>query len=196
MTSASPRSILVFSGRYHIISNASLVNNCIKCSESAVSEKACITGKLCPNVFQSTFKFKIQVFQKMPKQKCIRYCLKFLGSVLDPVYCILGPRKYRTCHVTLQGVCACEQTIFHSGSPAVMHTTVVHSHRMLLSHTELSCCRIRESPPQFENPLMARMYVRSIVRSTMYQKSSILFAGNGAVKISYVACGLSRENGR
>ena len=28
-TSASPRSILVFSGRYHIISNASLVNNCI-----------------------------------------------------------------------------------------------------------------------------------------------------------------------
>ena len=29
MTSASPRSILVFSGRYHIISNTSLVNNCI-----------------------------------------------------------------------------------------------------------------------------------------------------------------------
>ena len=29
MTSASPRSILVLSGRYHIISNASLVNNCI-----------------------------------------------------------------------------------------------------------------------------------------------------------------------
>ena len=28
MTSASPRSILVLSGRYHIISNASLVNNC------------------------------------------------------------------------------------------------------------------------------------------------------------------------
>ena len=27
--SALPRSILVFSGRYHIISNASLVNNCI-----------------------------------------------------------------------------------------------------------------------------------------------------------------------
>ena len=26
---SSPRSILVFSGRYHIISNASLVNNCI-----------------------------------------------------------------------------------------------------------------------------------------------------------------------
>ena len=29
MAEASPRSILVFSGRYHIISNASLVNNCI-----------------------------------------------------------------------------------------------------------------------------------------------------------------------
>ena len=28
MTEAKPRSILVFSGRYHIISNASLVNNC------------------------------------------------------------------------------------------------------------------------------------------------------------------------
>ena len=29
LTEASPRSILVLSGRYHIISNASLVNNCI-----------------------------------------------------------------------------------------------------------------------------------------------------------------------
>ena len=29
LTSTLPRSILVFSGRYHIISNASLVNNCI-----------------------------------------------------------------------------------------------------------------------------------------------------------------------
>ena len=29
MISTKPRSILVFSGRYHIISNASLVNNCI-----------------------------------------------------------------------------------------------------------------------------------------------------------------------
>ena len=28
LTSATSRSILVFSGRYHIISNASLVNNC------------------------------------------------------------------------------------------------------------------------------------------------------------------------
>ena len=28
-TEAKPRSILVLSGRYHIISNASLVNNCI-----------------------------------------------------------------------------------------------------------------------------------------------------------------------
>ena len=38
---------------------------------------------------------------------------------------------------------------------------------------------------------MARVYVRSIMRSTMYQKASILFAGNGAVKISSVACGFS-----
>ena len=30
MTSAPPRSILILSGRYHIISNASLVNNCIQ----------------------------------------------------------------------------------------------------------------------------------------------------------------------
>ena len=29
LTDDSPRSILVLSGRYHIISNASLVNNCI-----------------------------------------------------------------------------------------------------------------------------------------------------------------------
>ena len=50
---------------------------------------------------------------------------------------------------------------------------------------------IRESPPQFENRIMARMYVRSITRSTMYQKCSILLAGTGIWKISSVACGFS-----
>ena len=38
---------------------------------------------------------------------------------------------------------------------------------------------IWESPPKFENQIMALMYVRSITRSTMYQKSSILLAGTG-----------------
>ena len=38
MTSASPRSILVFSGRYHIISTASIVNNCImRCDKISVN---------------------------------------------------------------------------------------------------------------------------------------------------------------
>ena len=40
MTSASPRSILVLSGRYHIISNASLVNNCIIILDIARSEQS------------------------------------------------------------------------------------------------------------------------------------------------------------
>ena len=31
-------------------------------------------------------------------------------------------------------------------------------------------CDIRESPPIFENRIMARVYARSITRSTMYQK--------------------------
>ena len=30
---------------------------------------------------------------------------------------------------------------------------------------------IRESLPQFENQIMARVYVRKITRSTMYQKA-------------------------
>ena len=34
-----------------------------------------------------------------------------------------------------------------------------------------SCLIIQESPPQFENWIMARVYVRSITRSTMYQKA-------------------------
>ena len=37
--------------------------------------------------------------------------------------------------------------------------------------TESQECSIRESPPQFENRIMARVYVRSITRSTMYQKA-------------------------
>ena len=52
--------------------------------------------------------------------------------------------------------------------------------------------RIRESPPQFRNRIMARVYLRSIIaRSTMYQKSSILLAKTGVWKTSYIACGLS-----
>ena len=37
---------------------------------------------------------------------------------------------------------------------------------------------------------MARVYVRSIARSTMYQKS-FLFAGTGLLKVSSVACGFN-----
>ena len=57
-------------------------------------------------------------------------------------------------------------------------------------HTSIA---IRESPPQFENRIMARVYVRSIARSTMYNvpKRSILFAGTGVWKTCSVACGIS-----
>ena len=49
---------------------------------------------------------------------------------------------------------------------------------------------IRECPPQFENRIMARVYVRSITRS-MYRKAPLLLAGTGVWKISSVACGFS-----
>ena len=48
---------------------------------------------------------------------------------------------------------------------------------------------IRESPPQFENRIMARVYVRNITHSV--PKSSILLAGTGVWKNSYVVCGFS-----
>ena len=54
---------------------------------------------------------------------------------------------------------------------------------------------IRESPPQFENRIMPRVYIRSITRSVMLRycvpKSSILLARTGVWKISAVACGFS-----
>ena len=50
------------------------------------------------------------------------------------------------------------------------------------THTTL----IRESPPQLENRIMARVYVRSITRSTMYQKLHFVSG-----KISSVVCGFS-----
>ena len=58
------------------------------------------------------------------------------------------------------------------------------------------CWPIRKSPPQFENRIMARVYVWRITRSTMLlctnvPKSSILLAGTGVWKISSVACGFS-----
>ena len=42
-----------------------------------------------------------------------------------------------------------------------------------LSHIlKVTLYTIRESPPQFENRIMARVYIRSITRSTMYQKNA------------------------
>ena len=45
---------------------------------------------------------------------------------------------------------------------------------------------IRESPPQLENRIMARVYERSITRSTMYQKAPFLLARTGVWKINSV----------
>ena len=39
----------------------------------------------------------------------------------------------------------------------------IRSYKVGLNHSE--------SPPQLENQIMARVYVRSITRSTMYQKA-------------------------
>ena len=47
---------------------------------------------------------------------------------------------------------------------------------------------IRESPPQFDNRIRARVYVRRITRSTMYQKAPFCLPG---LAISSVACGFS-----
>ena len=52
------------------------------------------------------------------------------------------------------------------------------------------CEPIQESPPHFENQIMAQVYVRSITRSTMYQKLHLL-AGTDVWKISSVARGFS-----
>ena len=43
---------------------------------------------------------------------------------------------------------------------------------------------------------MARVYVRSITRRTMYQKSSISLAGTDVWKISSVACGFAMSASR
>ena len=53
LTSASPQSILILSGRYHIISNASLVNNCImlpdqSCTWQIFTNKGCL-AKVIPD---------------------------------------------------------------------------------------------------------------------------------------------------
>ena len=52
-------------------------------------------------------------------------------------------------------------------------------------------CLIRESPPQFENRIMARVYVRSITRSNMYQKAPFCLAGTDILNISSIAFGFS-----
>ena len=40
-----------------------------------------------------------------------------------------------------------------------------------VSYLSIQHSIIRESPPKFENRIMAKVYVRSITRSTMYQKA-------------------------
>ena len=50
---------------------------------------------------------------------------------------------------------------------------------------------IRESPPQFENRIMARVYVRSITRTCAKKFHFVTVAGPGVCKSSSVACGFS-----
>ena len=51
---------------------------------------------------------------------------------------------------------------------------------------------MRESPPQFENQIiMARVYIKSIMHSTMYQKTPFCLPEMVVVKISSVACWFS-----
>ena len=57
---------------------------------------------------------------------------------------------------------------------------------LIITITMYSTCIIRESTPQFENRIMAREHVRSIV-----PKSSILLASTGVWKFSSVACGFT-----
>ena len=74
------------------------------------------------------------------------------------------------------------------GSYFVIYVFV--SLRICNNLTEDTRASILEGPPQFENLIMAWMYVRSITRSTMYQKSFILLAETGVWKINSVDCGL------
>ena len=60
MTSASPRSILVFSGRYHIISNASKVINCI------ISNIPALCHAVAEKIFFIYFHYKSMVDNDMP----------------------------------------------------------------------------------------------------------------------------------
>ena len=62
-----------------------------------------------------------------------------------------------------------------------------------LCHCALPTSReaIRKSPPKMENRTMARVYVRSIALSTMYQKAPFFLVWTGIWKISAVAFGFS-----
>ena len=50
---------------------------------------------------------------------------------------------------------------------------------------------IRESSPQFENRIMARVYVRSITRSIMYQKAPVCLPELAYGKYKSAACDFS-----
>ena len=63
-------------------------------------------------------------------------------------------------------------------------TSKILSDNILQTHDTMS--NIRESPSQFENRIMPRVFIRSIKRSTMYQKLHFV-----SQKISSVGCGFS-----
>ena len=69
---------------------------------------------------------------------------------------------------------------------AVVHISVI-SRTIIGPWCDKTCLRRFETT----NRIMAWVYVRSITRSTMYQKAPILLAGTGVWKFSSVACGFS-----
>ena len=84
LTEAPPRSILVLSGRYHIMSNASIVNNCIIIYAKLVwkhDEMTSISGFLKARSGSFTPKIWVQIFH-LPFQGSTSLWIFYVFSVL------------------------------------------------------------------------------------------------------------------
>ena len=102
LTSALPRSILVFSGRYHIISNASLVNNCILYSFLNIKPMNNYCFYRCFQWFLDTFSYTVHIILNIHSQiENIVLYLNKKQSIHVPVYYKYSKLILRVCRCLL-----------------------------------------------------------------------------------------------
>ena len=99
-------------------------------------------------------------------------CVAYDGIFFSVNWILVNALFYSSC--TFVNVLSCFHVCIYCKNTLLCGGNKEHLSRdegQRLADVDAMLRRIRESPPQFQNRTMARVSIRSIMRSTMYQKA-------------------------